>query len=112
MSFLVDTSVWIDHFRFGNGRLEELLREDAVLMHAAILGELACGHLRRRAEILDALRLLPRAQEASGDEVLAFIEQHRLYGKGIGWTDAHLLSSSALSGAKIWTLDRALAKLT
>ena len=80
-------------------------------MHSAVIGELACGRLQRRAALLLALGLLPRTAEAAPEEVLAFIEQHRLFGKGIGWTDAQLLASSALSGARIWTLDRALAKL-
>ena len=111
MNWLVDTSVWIDHFRSGNDRLADLLRENIVLIHPAVIGELACGHLKRRGNTLDALQLLPRAPEVSGDEVLAFVERHRLYRKGIGWIDAQLLASSALSGAKVWTLDRALAKL-
>ena len=112
MKCLVDTSVWIDHLRSGNARLIELLREDSVLIHPAVIGELACGTLRRRAETLASLRLLPQAPEASLDEVLHFIDERRLHGRGIGWVDAQLLASAALSGVSLWTLDVRLAGVT
>ena len=111
MRWLVDTSVWIDHLRSGNARLIELLREDSVLIHPAVIGELACGTLRKRAETLANLRLLPRAPEASLDEVLHFIDEHHLHGRGIGWVDAQLLASAALSDASLWTLDARLASV-
>ncbi|MFZ1948283.1 MAG: type II toxin-antitoxin system VapC family toxin [bacterium] len=107
---LVDTSVWVDHLRRGNRRLQSLLQENQVLGHPFVVGELACGRLRNRGEILDLLRLLPQAEIAEHDEVLDFVESRRLFGQGLGWTDAHLLASAILSRSGLWTLDRALAE--
>lgn len=106
---LVDTSVWVDHFRRRNERLEALLFDGWVLGHPAVLGEVALGHLKRRAEILGLLAELPRARAATDEESLAFIERHALEGSGVGWVDVHLLASTTLSRASLWTLDRRLA---
>jgi predicted nucleic acid-binding protein len=108
---LVDTSVWIDHLRSGNAQLASLLEDGLVFMHPFVLGELACGRLERRAEVLTLLRVLPPAQAAGDEEVLGFVERHRLYGKAIGWIDVHLLASARLSGAALWTLDRPLERI-
>jgi len=105
---LVDTSVWVDHLRRGNAGLRTLLDEAAVLTHPFIVGELACGNLRNRQEILRLLALLPGARIAEQDEVLGLLDGRRLYGRGIGWLDAHLLASAILSGVPLWTLDRRL----
>lgn len=106
---LVDTSVWVDHFRSSNARLVSLLGAASVLMHPFVLGELACGSLRDRALILGLLHGLPAAVLSEGTEVLSFIERHALHGKGIGYVDVHLLASAALSGsAKLWTHDKRL----
>ena len=106
---LVDTSIWVDHFRRSNERLAALLVDGRVLGHPFVLGELALGHLRRREEILGLLSELPRAKSASDEETLTFIERHALAGSGVGWVDVHLLSAAALSRASLWTLDRRLA---
>lgn len=106
---LVDTSVWVEHLRRGHPRLEELLVAAEVLGHRFVLGEISLGHLRRRGEILSLLAALPQAEVARHDEVLAFVDQHRLPASGIGWLDAHLLASATLAGARLWTLDRRLA---
>ena len=95
---LVDTSVWVEHLRRGHPRLGKLLVAAEVLGHPFVLGEIALGHLRRRAEILGLFAALPQAEVARHDEVLAFVEQHHLPASGIGWVDAHLLASTALSG--------------
>jgi predicted nucleic acid-binding protein len=108
---LVDTSVWIDHFRRGNIRLRELLEEGEVATHPMILGELACGNLPRRAETLRLLGRLPDILQAPDHLVLRSIDSHRLFGKGIGWIDAHLFTASRLSAVPLWTLDRRLVKL-
>jgi predicted nucleic acid-binding protein len=107
---LVDTSVWIDHFRAGNQRLKGLLLDNAVLTHAFIVGELACGSLKNWQGIMSLLRTLPEAVSADHDEVLDLLENEHLYGCGIGWIDAHMLASARLSRAGIWTLDRCLAR--
>ncbi len=107
MTVLVDTSVWVDHFRRGNERLAGLLDRGAVLCHPHVIGELACGGLRNRREILELLLDLPRAPEATFDEVLALLERHTLHGAGLGWIDVHLLASALLS-SPLWTLDRKL----
>jgi predicted nucleic acid-binding protein len=109
--FLVDTSVWIDHFRGGNPRLRNLLQDGEVATHPMILGELACGNLATRTETLRLINNLPIISQAPDQLVLQAIESRRLVGKGIGWTDAHLLTASLLSSIPLWTLDRRLAAL-
>ena len=107
---LVDTSVWVDHLRTGNERLRTLLLDGRVFCHPFVIGELACGMLRNRSAILTMLRDLPAAHLLHHDEVLSFLEMRRLYGRGIGWVDAHLLASSLLSGCALWTFDEPLRR--
>jgi predicted nucleic acid-binding protein len=107
---LVDTSVWIGHFRAGSERLKTLLFDEQVLCHPFIIGELACGTLRKRSEILSMLKALPQAHLLEDDEVLSFLAAQRLYGRGIGWVDAHLLSSTLLAGCLLWTVDKPLRR--
>jgi predicted nucleic acid-binding protein len=102
---LVDTSVWIDHFRRNSPALAELLDEATVLTHPFVLGELACGNMKNRGAILSSLEALPAAVPATHEETLRLIEDHRLWGRGIGWVDAHLLASALLSHCALWTLD-------
>ena len=109
---LVDTSVWVSHLRDGNTELASLLNEGRVLCHPLIVGELACGNLQNRAIILSFLQWLPMSIEAEHEEVLYFIENNRLMGKGIGYVDAHLIASAVLTGIPIWTLDKKLAQVT
>jgi predicted nucleic acid-binding protein len=105
---LVDTSVWIDHFRNGNSQLEELLRNNEVMIHHFIIGELACGSIKNRDEIMDLLNELPFADIAEHQEVLQLIENRKLYGRGIGLIDAHLIASALISKIRILTLDKPL----
>jgi predicted nucleic acid-binding protein len=107
---LVDTSVWIDHLRNGNRRLEALLEDGEVRTHPFVVGELACGNLKNRDVVLLLLRKLPAVVAATDDEALAFVERHRLMGTGIGWIDAHLLAAAALTRMTLWTLDGKLAR--
>jgi len=106
---LVDTSVWVDHLQRSEAKLAALLRDEQVLSHPFVIGELACGHIRNRAEILALLAALPKAPKADDGEVLTFIEDHRLAGRGLGLIDVHLLASCALVGVGLWTRDRHLA---
>lgn len=106
---LVDTSVWIQHFRHTETRLAAALNREEVLTHPFVVGELACGNLRNRGEILELLQHLPSAPVATDEEVLEFIETRKLMGRGIGYIDVHLLASTALSGpACLWTRDKRL----
>ena len=106
---LVDTWVWVDHLRSGDETLTALLNNSRVVMHPFVLGELACGNLHQRKELLALLKNLPQSTVASDEEVLFFIEQHELMGRGIGYLDAHLLAAVALDGrAKLWTRDKRL----
>ena len=107
---LVDSLVRIDHLRAGELALEELLNTGQVLAHPFVVGELACGTLKTRGATLRLLQTLQMAPLAEHNEVLALIEQHDLMGTGIGWIDAHLLGSTLLAGARLWTLDAALAR--
>jgi predicted nucleic acid-binding protein len=108
---LVDTSVWIDHLRSSNRRLRALLEADQVVTHPLVIGELACGSIRNRTELLALLKTLPSATIAQHDEVLQFVDGQKLYGRGIGWIDAHLLASARLDHLAIWTLDKPLSKI-
>jgi predicted nucleic acid-binding protein len=106
---LVDTSVWVEHLRLASARLSELLGDGEVLVHPFVLGELALGNLRRRDAFLSDLRDLPRATVASDEEVVDLIDRQTLFGRGIGYVDAHLLAAARLtSGTKLWTHDRRL----
>ena len=107
---LVDTSVWIDHLRKRNPALIEALEAGEVLIHPFVVGELACGNLNHRAELLSLLQELPRAPLATDAEALGFIDRRQLMGRGIGYLDVHLLASVALAGtARLWTRDKRLA---
>lgn len=106
---LVDSSVWIDHLRFNDPALSELLERRRVLSHPFVIGELALGGLRQRDAVLGALRGLPRSLVATDEEVHAFIDRHMLFGIGIGYVDAHLLAGASLNaGALLWTRDKTL----
>jgi predicted nucleic acid-binding protein len=108
---LVDTSVWVSHLRDGNAELSNLLNDGGVFCHPLIVGELACGNLKDRSAVLSLLQLLPISIEAEHAEVLSFIENRRLMGKGIGYIDVHLLLSALLTDAPLWTLDKRLAQV-
>jgi predicted nucleic acid-binding protein len=106
---LVDTSVWVSHLREGNAELIKLLINGEVMIHPFIVGELACGNLNNRAEILSLLQALPMAIPAEHREALELIEINRLTGKGLGYVDVHLLAAALLMGVPLWTLDKKLA---
>lgn len=108
MNVLVDTSIWVNHFRACNSHLEDLLDNTEVVCHPLIIGELACGNLKKRKEILALLAALPMAPEADYQEALEFIDLNKLMGKGIGFIDVLLLASSRLSALPIWTNDSKL----
>ncbi len=106
---LVDTSVWVDHFRGGDKVLADLLDRGLVLTHPFVIGELALGHLRQRETVMDALLGLPCASVATDAEVLHFINHHVLFGRGVGYVDVHLLAGARLTGgAELWTNDKRL----
>jgi predicted nucleic acid-binding protein len=109
---LVDTSVWVEHLRFGNARLVQELDGGRVLTHPFVVGELACGTFRNRREVLDLLGRLPSAPIATHVEALDFLERRALMGRGVGFVDVHLLASAALAApARLWTRDRRLAAI-
>jgi len=107
---LVDTSVWVDHLRVGNLRLGELLTAGEVACHPMVVGELACGNLHRRKEIIALLHALPIFDRVSDDEVLFFMEKHKLYGMGLGLIDIHLLATCSIGNGHLWTMDKRLHK--
>ena len=109
---LVDTSIWISHLRQGNPGLANLLHKGEVLCHPFIIGELACGNMKNRSEILSLLSALPGAIRADHEEALHFIEEKKLMGKGLGYIDLHLAASAVLTGAALWTLDKKLQKVS
>ena len=113
MNVLIDTSVWVDHFKHKNDNLISLLLLDQGLIHPMVLGELACGTPPEpRTQTLGDIALLKTARQATWDEVSEFIETHRLFGLGCGLVDISLLASTLLTpAARLWTLDKRLAEL-
>ncbi|MFA4837737.1 MAG: type II toxin-antitoxin system VapC family toxin [Dehalococcoidia bacterium] len=105
---LVDTSVWVSHLRGDDAHLRKLLNDGEVLCHPFVVGELACGNIKNRSEILSLLQVLPLAKTANNEEVMRFIETQNLMGIGLGFIDVHLLASALLSKAPLWTLDKQL----
>jgi predicted nucleic acid-binding protein len=87
-----------------------MLLDGEVLSHPYVVGELACGFLTRRAEILTLLDTLPKVGVAEHAEVLRLVDAQRLYGRGLGWIDMHLLAAAVLSHTPLWTLDKTLAR--
>lgn len=108
---LVDTSIWINHLRTGNPKLKTLLNKTKVVCHPFIIGELACGNIKNRKEILSLLETLPASQVVHNEEFHYFLEHNKLMGKGIGFVDVHLLASATLSQIPIWTEDKNLKKV-
>jgi predicted nucleic acid-binding protein len=107
---LVDTSVWVSHFRETHGGLVELLDDGEVVSHPFVIGELACGNLKNRTSVISLLEALPVALLVEHEEVLVFIEAHDVMGKGLGYVDVHLLAAALLTGVSLWTLDKQLNK--
>lgn len=109
---LVDTSVWVEHLRRGVPELVAALEEGSVAMHPFVLGEIACGTLRNRQEVLRLLRALPFTPVATEEEALSFIERRALMGRGIGYVDVHLLAAAALAAdVFVWTRDARLGQV-
>ena len=105
---LVDTSVWINHLRTSDRHLENLLLNGEVFCHPHIIGEIACGNIKNRQEIISLLQELPQAPLVEFEEFLYFIDQNKLHGKGIGFVDIHLLASAKLGQIPLWTGDKRL----
>ena len=105
---LVDTSIWINHLRDGDLHLEKLLFDGDVVCHTHIIGELACGNLKNRKEIISLLKSLPTTPVIEFQEYLYFIEYNQLSGKGFGFVDIHLLASAKLGQVPLWTADKRL----
>lgn len=109
MRILADTSVWIEHLRGRSEELVEILSTLRIVTHSVVLGELSCGNLPRRQRLLADLDLLPKVREATVAEVRVCIEARKLFGRGIGWSDAQILTSALQAGAGLLTLDKRLA---
>jgi predicted nucleic acid-binding protein len=109
---LADTSVWVEHFCQGNIGLDSLLNEGQIVCHPFIIGELACGNIKNRSQILSLLNTLPTAFVVEHEEVMGFIEKHHLMGKGLGYIDMHLIASAMLTHVPLWTLDKRLANIS
>jgi len=106
---LVDTSIWISHFQKSNPILHELLLNDQIVIHPYILGELACGNIKNRVEILLLLTSLPKVPAIDMDEFFVFIDNYHLNDKGLGFVDIHILASALISSSWLWTSDKKLS---
>ncbi len=107
---LVDTSVWVSYLRYGDDRLAKMLNDGIVMCHLFVIGELACGTMKNRDQILTLLHDLPQVELVDFPEVFHFIETHQLMGRGLGLIDVCLLAACMLSGVRLWTLDKSLAQ--
>lgn len=105
---LVDTSVWINHFRSDDRHLAQLLYDGDVVCHPYIIGELACGNLKNRKEIISLLQSIPSSPVCEFGEILFFIEQKKLNGKGVVFVAVNLLASAQLGKFSLWTADKRL----
>lgn len=106
---LADTSVWIEHFRRRREDFGSLLEAGQIRCHPFVVGELSCGNLPNRAEVLGMLSRVPSLAVVSHDEATELLERRKLFVRGVGWIDVHLLASALVSGAALWTLDARLA---
>jgi predicted nucleic acid-binding protein len=107
---LVDTTIWIDHFRYGDAELRKIINDDRLLCHPFVVGELALGSLRERDAVLAFLAAQREAMIATHAEVMTIIDRHSIFSMGIGYTDAHLLTSTLLDQrSSLWTRDKRLA---
>lgn len=112
MSVLLDTSVWIRHFRRSNPSVVELLESELVVSHEFVVAELACGSLKSRSETIGYLNELVALPTVFPREVLLLIETKQLYSRGIGLIDVHLLASTLITpGTYLWTADKRLQKI-
>lgn len=105
---LVDTSVWISHLRHSNSRLQKLLNEGRVVSHPFIIGELACGNLSNRTEIISLMQSLPMLEAVEDEELLIFIEHNKMMGQGLGFVDIHLMAAAVMADIPLWTQDKKL----
>lgn len=106
---LADTSIWIDHLRGGDAVMTEQLERGSIAMHPFVLGEIALGSLKSRAELLQLLEALPGTLVAFDAEVMHMVDERALFGRGLGWVDVHLLAATLLTpGLRLWTRDRRL----
>ncbi len=110
MRVRVDTSVWIDHFHRSDPQLQACLQAGQVWTHTVVIGELATGRLKARADILRHLQKLPRADEIDLTEGLHLLDEHSLAGRGLSWSDVQLLAAARIDGLSLWTRDRALGE--
>lgn len=108
---LVDTSVWIGHFKKTDQGLVDLLNQDRVVIHPFIIGEIACGVLNPRDEILYYLQQLPLVTEIDLEEFLFFTQQHHLFKRSVGFVDIHLLAACFLNSIELWSKDKKLQKV-
>jgi predicted nucleic acid-binding protein len=109
---IVDTSIWVWHLRQGHSRLQELLQLSEVVCHPFIIGELACGNIKNRDEIISLIQSLPMLDVIGHEEFLHFIENRQLMGKGLGFVDIHLIASAILANIPLWTMDKKLKQVS
>ena len=105
---LVDTSVWIEYLNRDRELLEHLIAADEVLIHPFVIGELACGGLPAREQVMKELHEMPRSPVASEPDTLDFIERNRLMNTGLNYIDVHLLAAASSAKTPLWTFDRKL----
>ena len=112
MNVLVDSSVWVSHFKQKNDQLVTLLENGLVVCHPFVVMEIACGTPPNRRAIIDMLGELESTTLAATNEILAMLESHRLYGRGCGLVDLSLLASVFLTDKTLlWTFDKRLEQV-
>ncbi len=112
MQILVDTSVWIEFLSKKEPAMKNLLLENRVVIHPFVIGEIACGSIKNRTQILNLLQSLQQVQVSQHTEVLFLLKAHKLFSKGIGWVDLHLLSAALIAEIPLWTKDKKLQAIS
>ncbi|MGK5082296.1 PIN domain-containing protein [Bdellovibrionota bacterium FG-1] len=110
MLTLVDSSVWTSHFHRPDKRVIDLLESSQILIHSAVLGELAAGSIKNRVRVLSDLKMIPNIPEISSEEVMEFIEIRKLHGRGLSWVDIQILASCLVAGRGLLTEDSRLRR--
>jgi hypothetical protein len=108
---VVDTSIWVDHFRRRDPELMALIGSGEVVLHPYVLGELLLGGFPTKGEAAEQMQILLNPPVASASEAAAFIAWAKLAGTGVGYVDAHLLISAKLmSTGRVLTRDKRLQR--
>ncbi len=111
MKTLVDSSVWIGHFKKADSKLISLLEADEVILHPFVIQELYLGKPKGKEFVFERLVKLPTLSILPDEEFRRFVDRFKIPGKGIGVIDSHLLASAFQQKIALFTFDKKLGHL-